>query len=92
MPYPNYGVDNKKGCVHITSEYRTWARSVNSLKAWFTRATQMQMQEQTTFIRQTQTQGRQDTQGQSRTVKFFPRWRSKVKLGLSKSTFRGFPI
>ena len=84
MSYPNYGVDNKKFGLFtlLASEYRTRARSVNSLKAWFTRATQMQMQEQTTFIRQNQTQGRQDTQAQSRTVKLFPRWRSRVKLSL----------
>ena len=39
----------------LSSEYRTRARSVNSLKAGFTRATHMQMQEQTTFTRRTQT-------------------------------------
>ena len=38
------------------------------------------MQEQTTFTRRTQTQRWQDTQEQSRTVKLFPRWRSRVKL------------
>ena len=71
----------KKGVFTLlSSEYRHWARTVNSLKAWFTRATQMQMQEPTTFIRQNQTQGRQNTQEQSRTVKLFPRWRSRVKL------------
>ena len=40
MTYPNYGVDNKKGVFTLqSSEYRTRARSVNSLKFWFTRAT-----------------------------------------------------
>ena len=79
MTYPNYGVDNKKGCVQITVQ-----------RVWFTCATQMQMQEQTTFTRRTQTQRWQDTQEQSRTVKLFPRWRSRVKLWPQEVYFSWF--
>ena len=43
---------------------------------------QIQMQKKTMFTGQTKTQGRQDTQPQSRTVKLFPRWQVRVKLWL----------
>ena len=39
---------------------------------------QIQMQKKTMFTGQTKTQGRQDTQPQSRTVKLFPRWQVRV--------------